>query len=370
MKVSHLRRDHFFVRPAASRLFLHGGLIVVAILLVGPSAVAVPIFNSSAGPDGVLGTGGGGISFGVAPWLPIFPGAPTYLANNFNGRTDILTNPGVGQTADPVIANNTSSVVVGPWLPGGGVFNVQIGGGNVWGPFGAGAAAVNGPNFGFDLSDGGIPGGVSTSYQIMSWDANFTDAAGSGVGTLGTFIGMVGTLPLVQDLAILALRTELSGPNIGVVEVPGLILAVERTGALTYAALALQDGLAGAATAMPGGFAIAIDAPTGAFAAVAFNVFPDLGAIDGLAIPAGENFTARATATVYADPADVNGFPAQSFFDVFTELDITPFPNSPPVTLPNQILIGSDVPEPATIVLVAIGAIGVALCARRKRRRP
>lgn len=319
------------------------------------AAFAVPVFQHTGGPDGPGGIGGGAIAFGVAPLgAPLSPGAPTYLANNFNGRADILTNPGIGLTADPSIPNNTSFVVGAPWGPPTYLYLTQSGGGNVHGPFGAGTAVIYGPTFGFQLADGGIPGGVSASYQIMSWDATFTDAAGSGAGTLGNYIAMAGTVPAVQDLALLALRTQLQGPNIGVVEVPGLILAVERTGPATYNALALQDGLGGAAMPMPGGWGIKINPVTGQFLAMAYNVFP-------FAIPAGETFVARVTATVYADPADLH-LPFDSFFDVFTEIDIGPgmqaFGGGPAPALPNNMLLtGTEVPEPTAMALVLMGLV-------------
>lgn len=356
-----LRRDF---RAATARACFQSLSFLLILLLGIPSADAVPIFNSTAGPDGPLGTGGAGIAFGVAPLgAPVSPGAPTYLANNFNGRADILTNPGIGLTASPIIANNTSEIASGPWPPGGPLFLFQVGGGNAAGPFGAGGAIISGPQFGFALSDGGVPGGVSASYEIMTWDANFTDAAGSAAGTVGTYIAMAGTVPLAQDLALLALRTELSGPNIGVVEVPGLILAVENAGAGTFNLLALQDGLGGAATAMPGGFAIIVDnVATGAFRALAFNAFPDLGAIDGLAIPAGETFTARVTATVYADPADIEMIDPLLHLDLIAEAEASQGATFPSNSLFTQTI---PVPEPATAAMLLLGLAAGAFTRQR-----
>ncbi len=321
---------------------------------------------NTGGPDGPGGLGGGAISFGVAPWgLPLNPGAPTYLPNNFNGRADILTNPGIGLTADPVVANNTKSVISGPWGPANFLYLTQVGGGNVHGPFGVGGAVIHGPTFGFQLADGGVPGGVSASYQVMSWNATFTDAAGSAAGTLGNYIAMAGTVPAVQDVAMVALRLQLSGLAIGVVEVPGLILAVERFGPTTYNALALQDVLGIGALPMPGGWGIMINPATGQFLAMAYNVFP-------FAIPPGETLTARVTATVYADPADLQ-FPASSFFDVFTEIDIGPgmqaFDGGAPPPLPNNMLFtGVGVPEPSAALITAVGLL-MAAAARTARRR-
>lgn len=330
-------------------------VLAVAVSLATTATVhAITVFNGATG----------GMSFGVAPLgAPVSPGAPTYLANNFNGRSDILTNPGIGLTASPSIPNNTLSVGPLAWGPGQFIWGAQNGGGNVNGPFGSGAAIITGPQFNYRLADGGIPGGTSASYEILTWDANFTQLGGAAVGTTGTFITMGGRVPLNQDLAMVSLRTQLLGPTIGAVELPGLILAVERTGALTYNALALQDNGIGGVTPMGGGWAILINAPTGDFRALAYNVLPDLGAIDGLSIPNGEVFTARVTATIYADPAMVGmidplALENSDLLAAAIASNNTPFPVDP--------LFGksSTIPEPSTycLALVAVAVLG-----RRRR---
>lgn len=346
----------------------HGGALSTGALAIvftlSAMTGAFPTFDGTAGPDGPFNTGGAAIAFGVADLgPPVSPGAPTYLLNNFNGRADILTNPGLGLTADPSIPNNTSFIVSGPWgdpplPPGGPLFLTQVGGGNANGPFGAGAAVITGPQFGYALRDGGIPGGFSASYEILSWDASFTEGPGSLAGTVGTYITMAGRVPLVQDLALVSLRTEITGPTIGVVEVPGLILAVERTGALTYNLLALQDNGIGGVTPMPGGAAILIDnAVTGDFRALAFNAFPDLGAIDGLAFPAGEKFTARVTATIFSDPSELALIDPNDHPDLIAAAVAdqgTPFPT-------NFLFTHTEpIPEPMAICLALVGVCMVA----------
>jgi hypothetical protein len=328
-------------------------LAIISCLAITVPAQAITVFNGA----------NGGIAFGVAPLGgPVSPGAPTYLNNINNGRNDILTNPGIGLTASPSIPNNTLSVGPLAWGPGQFIYGVQNGGGNINGPFGSGAAVITGPRFGYRLADGGIPGGFSASYEIMSWTAGFTQLGGAPVGTTGTFITMGGRVPFAQDLAMVSLRTVLNGPTIGAVELPGLILAVERTGPLSYNSLALQDnlllGTPGGATPMGGGWAMLIDAPTGNFRALAYNVLPDLGAIDGLSIPNGEVFTATVTATVYCDPAHFEMLDPLALENADLLAAALASNNTP---FPIDSLFGNTdtVPEPASIGMVLVSLIGL-----------
>jgi hypothetical protein len=347
--------------PRILRLGLLAASLVAAGLQAVSTATAAPIF-----------TGGvGGISFGVADLgPPVNPGAPLYLLNNFNLRNDILINPGLGLTADLSIPNNTLSVGPVAFTPGQYVWAAQVGGGNANGPFGKGLAIIRGDRFGYYLQDGGIPGGISASYQILSWDASFIDPVGSPVGTIGTFIAMKGRVPLVQDLALASLRTQLLSPALGgAVEIPGMILGLERTGPLTFAPVLISDTLVG--PAMPWGGAVIVDnAVTGDFRALIYTVFPDLGAIDGFAIPAGAAFTARVTATTIADPSDFEFFMPDPILDadLFTaafNLNGVPFPNNPLFT---PIRAVPELGALALAVVPAALAFGT-LAARRARRR-
>lgn len=344
------------------RVFRASWTLGVAVCLFPISAIAAPVF-----------TGGvGGISFGVADLgPPVSPGAPLYLLNNFNGRNDILINPGLGLTADLSIVNNTLSTGAIPFGPGQFLWAAQVGGGNLNGPFGAGGAVIRGDRFGYTLADGGIPGGFSASYQIMSWDAGFADPIGSPVGTIGTFIAMKGTVPLVQDVALAALRTQLIGPNIGVVEIPGMIVGLERTGPLSFLPVLTFDlGVPGALPMGWGGAVIVDNIATGAFRALIYSVLPDLGVIDGLAIPAGEVFTARVTATTIADPSSFEMFAPDPIADAdllnlaFT-LNNVAFPNNPLFEFAIVPEVGSAALMAISSTLVLVGAWGV----HRKRRK-
>ena len=160
--------------------------LAVALLVLQNSASAITVFNNAVG----------GMAFGVAGLgAPANVAAPTYLNNINNGRSDILTNPGPGLTANPIVANNTLSVGPLAWNPGQFIFGVQNGGGNINGNFGTGAAVITGPRFAYRLNDGGVPGGFAASYEILSWDANFTQVGSAPVGTTGTFITMGGRVP-------------------------------------------------------------------------------------------------------------------------------------------------------------------------------
>jgi PEP-CTERM motif-containing protein len=100
---------------------------------------------------------------------------------------------------------------------------------------------------------------------------------------------------------------------------------------------------------------------------LAYNVFPDLGAADGFAIPTGALFQARVTATVYADPASME------FLDPFAPenadlLAAALNSSGTPVPFPTDTLIGGmrAIPEPATLVLVLASALGFAVSHRRR----
>ncbi len=170
--------------------------------------------------------GGNGItSFGVAGYGAPVPGVPTYIPNNFTGLNDILSSPGgTLQTANPVIANNITSY--GPvGLPSA---YFQIGGGNENGALGAGTVTTTGPGVGFTLADSG-PAGGSASYEIASWNANYTAPAGYA-GNYGNILSIGGVLPAVGSAAVASLRTVVTSANAGSpffggVTLPQLVLA-------------------------------------------------------------------------------------------------------------------------------------------------
>ena len=337
--------------------------LTAALLVLQTSASAITVFNNAVG----------GMAFGVAPLgIPANVPAPTYLNNLNNGRNDILTNPGPGLTANPVVANNTLTVGPAAWGPGQFIWGVQNGGGNGFGGFGTGAAVITGPRFAYRLNDGGVAGGFAASYEILSWDANFTQNGNALVGQLGTFITMGGRVPQAQDAVVVSLRTQLTGiPGVpgGIVELPGLIMAVENQGGGNISTFRLRDGLGGAATPMPGGAAIIVDnAALGTFRGLAFNVLPDLGPADLISIPNGTNFTARITATIYSDPASVELFdPIDPLhLDLMTAALADANTQNPGTLFPTEPLTGvtPNVPEPGTLSLLLIAALA---CWTRRR---
>ena len=300
---------------------------LLALGLTAAPAFAVSIF-----------TGGvGGVAFGVSPYGAPVPGVPTYIPNTFNGRTDILSSPGgTYLTANPVVANNIASFGPGP-LPG---FGAWIGGGNGWGPFGAGAAVISGPNVQFSLSDP-IAGGGSASYGIATWNATFADPAGSP--GFGTFLSLAGSVPNVGSAAVAALRTRITSANpaspfFGGFEMPQLVLANSQVAPGIFSFVAL--GGTGAAL---------LSDIFGNFRGLAINNF-------ALPIPAGDVFTAQVTLTFYADPA------------MFYALDPLTDPAliaATGTTLPNNSLV-TTVPEPTAGALVCFGLIGLTRWLKRR----
>lgn len=342
--------------------------LLSAVLLASPTAVAAPVFIG----------GEGAIAFGVGDLgAPINPGAPIYRLNNTNGRFDILTNPGLGLTLNNSIINNTSFTPPNvPMVPGSSIFLTQLGGGNVNGPFGAGSAIITGggtgTGFSLGLADGGVPGGISASYEILSWRADFIEVGGSPVGTTGAAIAMRGSVPLPQDLLILSMRTELTidvggaGVVFDVVEMPGMIIAMENLGVLTPTVI--QDNLGGLATPMPFGFAVAANNLNNTFEMLMFTAFPDLGPLgDGLTFGPGDLISAEITVTAIADPAAMIALDLSAADPQL----ISAAEQMAGVSLPTNLLISTvTLPEPSSCVLAAL-AIGVSGCwiIRRRRRK-
>ena len=334
------------VRSSAFRQTLFAtSVLLLAGAASARAALAAPVFNFTGG--------NGTIVFGVAPYGPPAAVGPAYIANNFTGRNDILSTPGVGtlgpyQTASPVIANNIFSF--GPAaLP---IAGVQIGGGNVNGAFGAGGIANFGPLIAVGLADSG-PGGGSASYGITSEIAKWTNPLAVPIGTS---YGMIGAVPLVGNADVLAMRvfiTDTAGAFGAGVDLPQLILAISRNGA--------GNGIGNYNIITVGGTfglnagLILDNGNIGAFRA---------GAVDNqlttALIPAGDIITVTATLTAYADPAN------------FNTLDISLTPDILNLTGPlaGTSFVGtSAVPEPASIVLGAMGVLCVVGCSARQWRK-
>lgn len=308
--------------------------------LVLPIALTSPL---SAAP--ILTGATGGISMGVAPYgAPIDNGAPTYIPNNFTGRNDILSSPGLGtlggyQTANPVIANNIASIGPGA-LP---ATLTQVGGGNAAGAFGA-ASAINAGNvMGFALADSGAGGGTA-SYLISTAELNFTDVAGTAAGTTyGAYMALGGAVPLVGNADVAALMIHIDDSagvfGVGGENLPQLVMAISRNGA--------GSGL--------GNYNIVLDGQSTALIVTngALGTF-NAAVIDNLvlpaALPAGDLLTVSATLTAYSDPAS------------FDTIDLTPDLLSLTGPLPSFSFVSTEVvPEPATVLLVcgALAALGL-----------
>ncbi|HVT90490.1 MAG TPA: hypothetical protein VHD56_16670 [Tepidisphaeraceae bacterium] len=310
----------------------------LSVLSLSTISRAIPLFSG----------GNGAISFGVASYgNPQNNGAPTYIANNFTGNTDILSSPGGGtlgayQTASPVVGNNIASYLFGL----SGQF-FQVGGSNGNGNFGSAAATAEPGAFRYSISDS-APGSGSASYLIDSEVATFTDAAGTAAGAhYGAWLTMGGNVNLVGSADVAALRVRISSPNgaspfFGGVDLPQMVLAISRNFANNNA------GDYNVVTVGGSGAGLIVDNfGTGTFRALSVDNL-----LLGAAIPAGDTLTISATLTAYADPADI------SSFDLVGDdlLAITG-------PLPDISFVGA--PEPTSLVSIGAGL----LCLMRLPRK-
>jgi hypothetical protein len=281
------------------------------------TAVAAPIYTG----------GNGAIVFGVADYgLPVNPGAPTYIPNNFTGLVDILTSPGGGYlTADTSIPNNISEI--GPaGLPASGI---QVGGGNANGAFGRGAVLVTGPLVGFALQDINPNATGAAAYEIASWNATFLEPAGYE-GLLGSWLSVFGRFSGPLSAGAVSLRTTINSNNpnspfFGGLELTQLVLAASQN---------LNNVAIGGAGAV-----ILNNGVT--FRGLAVNRF-------FVEIPQGDIFTATSTLTVIADPMD--------FISIVPDLELLDMVGP----LPDFSVVGTtQLPEPAALHFAAAGLLAV-----------
>ena len=275
---------------------------------------------------------------------PPVPGVPTFIPNNFTNVNDIMSSPGgTFQTANPVIANNIASY--GPGALPGAAF--QVGGGNINGAFGSGSVAISGPAVGYNISDSG-PAGGSASYEIGSWEANYTNGAVAVAGTYGTYLSVGGLLPAVGSSVAVSLVTEVDSANpaspfFGGVDLPPLVLADALIAPGVYSWVALGGG-----GGFGGGGAILTNAITSTFAGLAVDVSGPV------VVPAGDAFTVTSTLTAYADPAMIGA--------IGPDLSLLP-----DVTLPSLALVSTPEPSSVVLALIAVAVLGLAKLGRRKR---
>lgn len=319
--------------------------------------LSVLLFSISVSyADAIYSGGTGAIVMGVAPYggAPNI-GGPTYIANNFTGRNDILTSPGLGTlggylTASPVIANNIFSV--GPAAaPFGGT---QTGGGNGNGAFGAGVGYDGGSFANFALADSG-PGGGSASYMIITGDSTYSVlGAPVAAGTsYGSYIGIGGFVPLVGNADVASLMVHYSDTagvfGAGGTTAPQEVLAISRNGtgagignynivtiggaAGTNAALFLDNGV------------------TGAFRALAVD-----STILAAALPVGDVITVSWTLTAYSDPA--------SFDSIDVSQDLLNLTGPLPTDL--FMDVNASTPEPGSSLMIGIGLVAIWYYQRRR----
>ena len=322
-----MRVSSLFARSKSSAFAGHRVLLGTAAIL-GIGVAAAP---ASAG---IIFTGGVGETvYGVTSYGGAAAG-PLFIANNVTGFNDILASPGGGyQIANPVIANNIAQTGIAPL----GLSSFKIGGGNINGPFGAGAVNIGGIRTTFSQSDAALC--CSASYSISSWTTNLLVTPGGFAGNLGTYLSIGGRLPAITSAAVASLVSHyyLNGVYVG--DTTPLILAASGNGNTV--------ALGGSGAALAYG-------PGGTFRGLA---------IDNLAafLPvAGSQIKVVSTLTVYADPSSIE--------TITPDLSLLPG-----IDLPTSITdVSGAVPEPASwaMMIVGFGAVGAAARKRRARALP
>lgn len=317
------------------RRLASGLMPILLTAAINPLSVNAQLNYIGAGVDQ------GVISFGVTGYGLPQPGVPTYIANNFTGLNDILSSPGgTFLTANPSVGNNIlSGLNIVPMM------GVQLGGGNVNGPFGSGNISITGPNVSFGISDV-VAGNGSASYGIGTWDATFKTGV-LGVNNFGAFLSIAGNLPALNSAGVASLQIHLfdtAGTFGGGVDLAPMVLANSLVG---------FDGFG-----VPIYSFVALGGSGAAMLADAFGNYRGL-SIDNLgALPAGDTVSAKVTLTIYADPSSF------SAYDPISDLDLI---SATGTTLPTSGI--TAVPEPTTRMLSGIGVFAALLFSRFRRSR-
>lgn len=149
----------------------------------------------------------------------------TYIPNNFNGLTDILTSPGgCYLTADPVIPNNIrESLGILPFS------YFAAGGRNGFGAFGSAATGISGPAIGFSLTNVNPDGIGAASYTIASWTSTWVENVGYN-GAIGAWLAAGGTFGSPVSAGASSLRVRVQSAGLGVVDFGKLVLAPRANG--------------------------------------------------------------------------------------------------------------------------------------------
>jgi hypothetical protein len=320
------------------------GLLLVSALVLASSAPAM---------GGLVYNGGTGfIAYGVSNYAgPPVGGAPTYILNGFNGRTDILASPGGGfLTVNAIGANNIASTG-GVVLPAS---SFQSGGGNGFGGFGQGFVFNSGPSMGLSLADFGATG-ASASYAVASASVTYTVTGAPIAASFGASLSMSGSVPLVGSVAVQALRVHVTdSANVfgaGGMDLPQMVLAMVRTGT--------GSTMANYSTVMLGGTGgtnagLKLDnGATGAFRGLATDNLAL-----ATALPVNDVLSVTYTLTGFADPASFNTFDPTNSGDLLALTGPLPI---------NSVIDTFATPEPASLSMLVVGVLGVLGYSARRR---
>jgi hypothetical protein len=309
--------------PTAGRNAARSAALLMAVTFV--ATVAAPL--AVRAQLNYLG-GTAEIEFDGEPVALYGGGPPLWVGDTFTGGNDILSSPGGGFNEVNYAANAPvyNSGVVGL---GGGVA-AGLGAGVYGGvPYGGGVVAATPTWIGSAVGEV-APGAVSAN--IVAESSTFNVGAAGLPATIGTYLSIGGILNPNSAIGA-SLVTYITDNTTATTEILAEVLGATGINSGNTVALSGTLGAPAALNAWVAyGVPVAGVEPYAGFSAASVNNF----------IAPFDNVTITAVLTEAADPD--------------ATIDSEPVPaNLDGVTLPGDILMGTEVPEPGALSLIAAG---------------